>query len=181
MAKKDISKKRETVSVNSKTVRDFCIRRSYYDYGGHASYGKLLDAADDGAGLTTLAAMIWVNSDTDSLGDVGFEEQVNRIALGLEAAASTEEDEARAAADCAAKNPDLVERIIEVSKWSPIIFEDVTKETCVLLESSTRDGEVSSVTFRSHGLGYTIDFTNHVVSRNISYDLQTEPSGFLRV
>ena len=65
---------------------------------------------------------------------------------------------------------DLIDRIIEVSKWSPAITQKVTHDNCTLLESGARQGVTHWVAFQVNGLGYMIDFENHIVCRNTSYD-----------
>ena len=67
-------------------------------------------------------------------------------------------------------NDDLIDRIIEVSKWSPIITQKVTHENCVLLEKGARQGVTHWVAFQVGGLGFTIDFDNHTASRSTAYD-----------
>ena len=68
------------------------------------------------------------------------------------------------------KKEDLIDRIIEVSKWSPIITATVTRENCVLLESGARNGVTHWVAFQVNGHGFTIDFEEHTASRDTAYD-----------
>lgn len=71
------------------------------------------------------------------------------------------------------KRDDLIDRIIEVSRWSSIITTVVTQDNCRILESSSKGGVTTWVAFSANGSGYSIDFENHIVSRNTAYDEET--------
>jgi|GEM_PF-1536921 len=70
-------------------------------------------------------------------------------------------------------NDSLIDRIIEVSRWSPIFTHEVTHDNCCLLESSSKGGVTTWIAFSVSGFGYSIDFENHIASRNTAYDEET--------
>lgn len=66
---------------------------------------------------------------------------------------------------------DIRARVFELSQWPTSLLPRISDpEKIVPLESFSSGGELCTAAFEVNGLGYSIDFVNHSVSRNTAYD-----------